>query len=496
MYKNIRMGFGLVFFLLLLGYQDALAAKDTRFECGGTVEAEVWSLWDTNVRDHMRKNLLQDRLLKQGDVYALYDFQIYMHNMVSMARRCDRESRLLEISQLVRVAYDNLTPGSLSDPGRRWFNSKTRGEVILCSVQFLGLASSIANSLAVSSTPLKNEEKVFVRDTVQIVIEHLLRWGDEASIRSIQKISAAKPEDVKDGSHTLFFTDKSLWQLAIYAELAGILQNKDRQNLGFDEISTEKKARLQKHLNALMSFFLARVSIRRDPNSRFGSVELADLDRGFLRLHADMRYAGYDKTEKPVERIASAHDKMKFEMKINVPADKVPVREDTGWDISHARRLVHALDALGRNRNAMKSIFILQEQQLPPVALPSAFANTLVAIVWNGDTLKPLFSNFWSGANGWYRVAYDSGTGQIREGTPPYGLTDSFPTGGYIAWAEYHPVIGSLGQQIYNLINSPKGETDPFIVTYYRKFSKRMDDQTKTLSRFMFYPSLVNARNK
>ena len=50
----------------------------------------------------------------------------------------------------------------------------------------------------------------------------------------------------------------------------------------------------------------------------------------------------------------------------------------------------------------------------------------------NGDATQPLFSNYWSGVNGWYRVAYDNGADQCREGYPPYGLTDSFPTGGYL----------------------------------------------------------------
>ncbi len=119
-------------------------------------------------------------------------------------------------------------------------------------------------------------------------------------------------------------------------------------------------------------------------------------------------------------------------MDVQVSPDTVPKRQDTGWDISHARRLVHALDALERNRDAMKAIFSLNDGQLPAIGLPSAFAGTLVAVVWNGDTANPLFSNHWSGANGWYRVAYDNGTGQCREGSPPYGLADSFPTGGYI----------------------------------------------------------------
>jgi hypothetical protein len=161
-----------------------------------------------------------------------------------------------------------------------------------------------------------------------------------------------------------------------------------------------------------------------------GDVDLADLDRGYWRLYADNCYAGYEAGLKPVVCLPLQVDKTRFSIEIRVPADKVPQRQNTGWDISHARRLVHALDAMERNRDAMKYVYSLDDAQLLAIGLPVAFTNTLHAVVWNGDASQPLFSNYWSGAIGWYRVAYDNGTGQCREGYSPYGLTDSFPTGG------------------------------------------------------------------
>ena len=173
-----------------------------------------------------------------------------------------------------------------------------------------------------------------------------------------------------------------------------------------------------------------------------------------------------------------------------MPLDKVHIRQDTGWDFSHARRLVHALDAFERNRLAVKNVFYLHERQLPPESLPAAFANTLVATIWNGDTEKPLFSNYWSGANGWYRVGSDGGSG-LNEGTPPYGMTDSFLSGGYVTWSKYNPIIGSLGRRFYDLTNSAKGDNDRFMDTYYKQFSKGASAKSKNINKFMFYPSLV-----
>ncbi len=210
---------------------QAFAAPDSSFECGGSVEAEVWEVCDANIRDFLHQRQLQDRLFKQGDVYALYDFQTYTHNMVSMARRCNRSSRLREVAELVRTAYGALEPGSPLSDWRRWVcrggticNDKNRllnKEVMLDSVQFLGLASSVANALASSGEPLGDGEKAFMKDTVRIVTEHLLRWGDDAEIKTMRKAAAAKPQDVKNSSSALFFTDKPLWLITIYAELAG-----------------------------------------------------------------------------------------------------------------------------------------------------------------------------------------------------------------------------------------------------------------------------------
>lgn len=480
---------------LILPVGQAFAVSDSTFVCGGKIESEVWDLWDRVAKNYFYTRFLQDRLLKQGDVYALYDFQIYTHNVVSMARRCNRINRLQEVAKLIEVAYGALESSS---QGRRWVcrggaicNDKNRllnTEVQLCSVQFLGLVSSAANALASSNAPLNDEDKLFIRNTVKIVIEHLLRWGDDAAINSFRKVAKVTPQDVKKGSSEFFFTDKPLWMITIYAELAGILQSKSV--LGLDEIPAADMERLSRHLSALLEFFSARVSIQHDPNSRLGNVDLADIDRGYWRFFADNRYAGYEKEEAPVVCLPLENDKAKFKQEVRVSADSVPQRQDIGWDISHARRLVNALDAIERNRKSMAYIFSLSEKQLPSRALPQAFANTLVAVVWNGDTAKPLFANYWCGANGWYRVAYDSsGAGQCINGYPPYGISDSFLTGGYIAWAKYNPVIGLLGQNLYYLLESAKRDDAFFVDKYYAGLRKQ-----NVYSRMMFLPSIVGTQ--
>ncbi len=499
--KNVssRTSFVLIFSILLLSLPvQPSVASDASFECGGSVEKEVWALWDTQVRDFLEKNLLQERLLKRGDVYALYDFQTYTHNMVAMARRCHKVERLREVARMIHEAYGALEQVSPSSSRRQWVckggaicNDKNRllnREVMLCSVQFLGLAASVANAL-VSVGNHSEEDRAFVRETVQVLTEHLLRWGDDGAIKSMRKATAARPQDVKGGSSALFFTDKPLWLITIYAELSGILQSPDIRDATFDGLSIEEKARMREHVKTLLAFFNARISIHPATEGRRKIAAFADLDRGYWRLYADNRYAGYEGDSKPVS--CRKDDRGNYTMQVHIAAKSVPKREDIGWDISHARRLVHALDALERNRSAMKEAFSLTDGQLPPENITTLFANAFVETIWNGDKDQPLFANYWCGANGWYRVAYDNGTGQCREGSPPYGLTNSFPTGGYITWGRFNPIIGELGHRLYTWVSTPEGEKSPFIIKYYPSLSNKASTQTRARERFMFLPSLI-----
>ena len=77
------------------------------------------------------------------------------------------------------------------------------------------------------------------------------------------------------------------------------------------------------------------------------------------------------------------------------------------------------------------------------------------------------------------------------EGTSPYGLTHSFPTGGYITWARYNPTIGSLGRRLYELANSTDEVDVKFLSRYYAGLKKDEKSQSAILTKFMFLPTLV-----
>lgn len=485
----------------LIGAGSAAHAQDTNpatptFICGGTVEAAVWQLWDTKGREFLQDELISTRLIKQGDIYALYDIQGYLHNLEVMAQRCARTDRLIQLADDLMGVYSTLEPVQNNESGYAWIckggrvcndkNHLINKEVMLVSAQGLGLMSALANVLATSKDP-KARAHPFVAKTAKVSAQHLLRWGDKKAVKNWQRLRTSKLEDVKNNSSALFFTDKDLWQIAIYANLAGIYSAQPALR---PDIKTEpdQQAQLSDSIRALLQLFKARTSVETISSQPLGRVAAADIDRGFWRLYADNRYAGYTASEKPAICDVQAG---RTKAKLAIDAQDVPVVKDIGWDISHARRLVHVLDALQKNRSTMQQIYGLSNSELPSPDLAKAFAAQLVSRVWNGDKETPLFSNYWSGANGWYRVAYDNGTERCDIGSPPFGLSDSFATGGYAAWSKFYPVIGDMAHTIYVLTQAKDSSSLAYTEKYFAGMAPRASANTRMLNQLMFWPSLV-----
>jgi hypothetical protein len=138
----------------------------------------------------------------------------------------------------------------------------------------------------------------------------------------------------------------------------------------------------------------------------------------------------------------------------------------------------------------------LAEGALPPAGLAQQFAVQLAGTLWNGDHERPLFANYWDGSNGWYRVAYDNGSKTCVEGVPPWGLSDSFATGGYASWAGLLPLLGELGQGLYRLTQSQDPEAQAFIAAHYSQLGPKASTNNRMLSQLMFWPSLVQGSSK
>lgn len=471
-----------------------------RFICDGSLEASVWQQWDQAGLVFAQEQLLEKRLIAAGDTYALYDFQTLFHNLLAMAQRCQRTDRQLQLVNLVSNTYSQLAPAPDKQTGRAWVcrggavcNSTNRlinTEITLISAQYLALASSLAQGL--NRTASSTLPRDFVGQTASISIEHLVRWGVLPARMALRKRITANVIDIKDASSALFFTDKELWQIAIFADLAGILASQPKL-MKQATLSTAEFAAMREHITLLLRLLAKRTTTQVVFDPMAGqAVRLADLDAGFWRLYADNRYSGYTGNDKPVVCKPVPDKPGTFQLETRITPASIKTVDTIGWDISHARRLVHTFDAIKRNRTALVKVFGLTVDEMPSDEIMAAFGNQLRSKVWNQDKVKPLFANFLNGANGWYRVAYENGTGRCREGYPPFGLTDSFPTGGYATWGGMDPTLRNLGLQLYRLTQSPDASDQAFLHTHYPNLSQSARGNGRMLAELMFWPSLIH----
>lgn len=467
------------------------------FECGGEVEMAVWGLWDGFVHEFVKTRLLQDALKSKGDTYSLYDLQSYAQNMVAMAVRCGRVDRLESMAELINDAYDQLTEVK-SAQGLGWVcrggkvcndgNRLAGTEVRLTSVQFLVMSMRVANALATPrSTGQVSDDGAFVRRSVEVALAHLVRWNAGPDPMKVADRLPVTPATVKGGSSRYLFTDQDLWTIALYAEVAGVLHT--QPDLLSLLSQADRAGTVRSGIVGLLKLYKARTWQHTLASSRLGRVTVADVDRGYWRLYGDSRSAGYGDAAPPVTCDLNGTRK-----RVVVLPDSVPVVDSIGWDFSHARRLVHAMDAIDRNRAALQSAFGVAAADLPSIDLAGQYASQLVVAVWNGDEDRPLFANYWDGTRGWYRVAYDRGEHRCFEGYPPDGLSDAFATGGYAVWRVHHPVIGKLAERLYRLSRQTDADSRQFIETHYQGLADKTSSGSRSLTQLMFWPTLVYGR--
>jgi hypothetical protein len=475
--------------------QTSPADRVEMASCHGPLAQKTWQRWDEAGQAYATQ-VLHNRLLGQGDTYVLYDLQTLFHNLLAMSERCGNAARLRQMAALVQTAYGRLEPDAPGSIRRHWVcrggavcnsgNKLLNTEVMLTSVQFLAFAIHAATALQ-AQLDLQPQDRAFVQQTALVAAEHLLRWGDARAVQALHASLAATPQDVADGRSRYFLTDKVLWQLAIYARLAGLLQRNPDLVTVLD-LSTQQWQQLRTHAQALSALVKRRVTQTTATDNRGRAVQLSDLDVGYWRYHHP--YAGYEGTLKPAVCDTAADGTRRAVLQ--VPPSSVPVRDDIGWDISHARRLVHYFDAINAHRAAFTAVWQEQTQGQPSSAVMQGFAHQLLVRVWNQDADYPLFANYYSGANGWYRVAYDNGTGRCIEGYPPHWLTDSFVTGGYPSWAAWQPQLGQLAWRLYALAESKSPADQAFVARYYRGLTKSASTTVQLLQQLMFWSSLIS----
>jgi predicted Zn-dependent protease with MMP-like domain len=133
--------------------------------------------------------------------------------------------------------------------------------------------------------------------------------------------------------------------------------------------------------------------------------------------------------------------------------------ENIGWDLSHARRFVNVFQTLYETKDYLGLNF-------PGDNILKMFANQFAYRVFNGDFEYPLFSNYFDGTNGWYRVDYDK---RKNFGYGPSDMSITAYSGGFMFWKDYNPDIKIIANSLYALIHTSNQEKLDFLNQRYEK---------------------------
>lgn len=152
-----------------------------------------------------------------------------------------------------------------------------------------------------------------------------------------------------------------------------------------------------------------------------------------------------------------------------------------GWDIGHSTRFVHVFETLHHNKNITKRDFPSEQQM-------NQLANQFTYVVFNGDFQKPLFTNYFDGKNGWYRVNYSNRNGF---GYAPYDLSLSGINGGYCFWAHHNNDLEKLRTELYKFIKSNDAE----VVAHREKYGSYYNNFERTKATNFRSDNTIGALN-
>jgi hypothetical protein len=196
-------------------------------------------------------------------------------------------------------------------------------------------------------------------------------------------------------------------------------------------ISPEVLTQYRQYLQEAESLLAERIELR-TIHTQKGAVEGFAFDNGLYREYKDHRFAAYTGSAFPAENL------------------RVKGSADASWDLSHARRFFFVFNAMN-NTSSAAGLKLDYTRYLR--ALSHQFFHVVYA-----DTTRHLFSNYFNGDNGWYRVNYH-GQGF---GYPPYSMSQAALEGGWFFLGSYYEPIRDLGQTLWQQFN-----TDPQIYNQY-----------------------------
>jgi hypothetical protein len=380
-----------------------------------------------NESPYIAKSFRQDLINETPD--GLYNIQVYTNNLLDFVAVCNDTPKLNDLIGIYNTSYQYLT--LTPDGYHEWICSKTcvnsssyKKESNLDSLQFLYLISRTLNIISTIDPPERTTEmNKFIKNFGPLATESYIRWQPGYTKSVKQKISMKLNRETTPDA----ISDEELWLSAGMVEL--LAANQKNPNIG---ISENQQVAMLQYINLTNDLIRSRAYETNLKDFKGTSVKGIIID--------------YGETENVSDNLFACYTGESF------PLPNQTCTANSGWDISHGRRFVHVFQSLHSNRNITGTEF-------PDDEFITQLANELIYGSSNRDMAKPLFTNYFGGMNGWYRVGYHG----PDFGYPPYGLTDSVPLGGYGYWTSYNPDVGMMMHSLLNLSESQ----DPFIKKYY-----------------------------
>lgn len=432
--------------------------------------------------DFMAKQLEPSKI--KQDHYPLYNIQAWTINALLYAELYQDTELVEKLVSLYDLAYDSLVlqtkshyyyaPNDdgvvqrevvrdLDQPARMWTAPPPAGlsvgpETVLVASQFLYAVSRSVRIIAEMNTP-SNKLQAFAKRWGPIAAEdHYRRWIRRASsapgyfqVRGwscgngtfdhIEHINNLKSR--RYGTDAVGATVKAKYCNAVLdvdlfiasgsAEILGANQ----ANQTLVPLADATRTTLSKEVSAATDLFKLRHSTQTIQH-KGNDYTVAVFDQGSFDDYFDMLYAGFSETSASCKACRSKCESQCPEFPgWKDPNNKiarvapVPVK-NTGWDLSHARRLPIAWDSLYRHRAVTSTTFPSKEDI-------AAYARQLAFRVWNGSESNPEFANYFDGTNGWYRVNY---LNRPAFGYAPGMMTYHVGTCGYSFWTPLEPSLG------------------------------------------------------
>jgi hypothetical protein len=432
------------------------------------------------------KGKLGDQLKAKGKYPRnLYNLQIWTNLLLDYAFRRQDEPKNIQIMEelanlfIIPFGSDFLTKTgkylfytggtnkytelNLPSPSPMWLKEVDGRmlEIVLDSSQFLYLvAHAIHCFVSLPKHSFKNSMKTFVRKCTPVVLDHYNRWifassnstdiSNSIGIFQVRALGCGhgrynhrehlenklQRAYVKGDSppHCNAVQDVDMWILCGAIELLAA-QKKKRDLFSLD---AELEEKYLEYFDVGCRLIESRLEPKGIKNFEGKTVQGINFDPGAWQKHKDYVHAGF--TDKNLS---------------NFTKESFPVPAAISWDISHARRFVQVFETLYHNRSITRQVF-------PTKDVLQGLANQASFTVFKKDLKKPLFTNYFDGSNGWYRVKGNKGIG-------PDQNSAEWIAGGFALWQLYQPALKRVVDAIWEMIESTTDSTTPAIDTFKDK---------------------------